>query len=53
MLLVAVFQAINSYLIHSLAKVLNSFVNIYYTHLAFIAINSLMVNFYPQKLNKN
>ena len=51
MLVVIFGHAFNMHFIHILAKKVNPFVNIYYTHMCLIILNSLMCNIYPSKPN--
>ena len=48
MLLVAMGHALNMNFIHSLSKTINPFVNIFYTHVSLVFLNSFMCNLYPE-----
>ena len=51
-LVVAFGHAMNMHYIHSLAKKVNPFVNMWYSHIGFLFANSLMSNIYPFKLEQ-
>ena len=51
MLIVALGHALNMHVIHGLAKVVNPFVNIFYTHVCLLIINSLMCNIHPMQVD--
>ena len=51
MLIAALAHAMNMHYIHALAKKVHTFVNVHYSHIGFLVVNSLLSMVFPSRLH--